>query len=161
MVGIGPYNLGQEIASLPEGYLEEFRDYHYDKYQREYGINRRFSNEVFYSPTHRNLLGKECIHNVVSAVDGKIFKIMFRFITPETQEWEDFRSLLMDELRQLHGMPTNITQLDEYHFISIWDGDYCNAIIDSNMMGTSLIYTSAAPRKAPFRWIWKAFSKLG
>jgi hypothetical protein len=88
--GINEYILDRPIAELPEASIREFWASDYDSFVHDYGIVRNFPGEVFYRAKNNKFLGRECIHTCVAALDGKIYKVLFRFITPSTQEYEAF-----------------------------------------------------------------------
>jgi hypothetical protein len=159
MAGINEYILGREIASLPEDSVVEFRDPQYDLFNREYGIKRLFSDEIFYAATNRIFLDRECIHTIISTLEGKIYKVMFRYITPNEDEYESFRADAIQEMYDRHGQPSKKKQVDAFRSITIWDGSFGNVIVDADMLGTSVIYTSSQLRKRPFYWLWKLIAK--
>jgi|SRR6516225_9484311 hypothetical protein len=146
MEGINEYILDRSIAELPEDSIQEFWDIDYGMFERGYGIVRIFPGEVFYSAKNNIFLGRECIHTVVAALNGKIYKVLFRFISPSTQEYDAFREDAYNYLTDKFGPPTKARRPSEFERISIWDGDFGNVILDINMLGTSVIYTSSVLR---------------
>jgi len=117
-----------------------------------------FNGEVFYSAKNDTFLGREC-RTVFATLDSTIYKVLFRYITPDTDEYNKFRDDAVEELCRLHGMPTETKRIDEWHIIGIWDGAFGNAILDTDMLGTSVIYTSSMLRKRPFHWLWQLLTR--
>jgi hypothetical protein len=146
MEGINEYVLDRPIAELPEGSVQEFSNWNYESFEQDYGIVRSFPGEVFYRATNNNFIGRECIHTLIAAVQGKIYKVLFRFISPSTPEYEAFREGAIAYLVDKFGEPSEARRLSEFHKIAIWDGDFGNVILDGDMLGTSIIFTSSALR---------------
>jgi hypothetical protein len=147
MEGINEYVLDRPIAELPEGSVQEFSNWNYESFEQEYGIVRSFPGEVFYRATNNNdFIGRECIHTLIAAVQGKIYKVLFRFISPSTPEYDSFREDAYDYLVDKFGNPSKTRRLSEFHKISIWNVNFGNVILDVDMLGTSIIFTSSALR---------------
>jgi hypothetical protein len=148
MEGINEYILDRSIAELPEDSIREFWDLDYETFARDYGIVRHFPGEVFYRAKSNIFLGRECLHTAVAALNGKIYKVLFRFIfiSPSTQEYDAFREDAYDYLADKFGSPTETRRPSEFDKISIWDADFGNVILHIDMLGTSVIYTSSVLR---------------
>ncbi len=146
MEGINEYILDRSVAELPEGSIREFWEVDYEMFAHDYGIVRNFSGEVFYRAKNNIFLGRECLHAAVAALNGKIYKVLFRFISPSTQDYNAFREDAYDYLTDKFGAPTETRRLSEFDKISIWDGDFGNVILHADMLGTSVIYTSSLLR---------------
>jgi len=147
MEGINEYILDRPIADLTDASIREFWDYDYDKFAREYGIVRNFPGEVFYHANNNKFLDRECFHTVVAARDGKIYKILFRFISRSTEEYVAFQEDAYDYLTHKFGNPSETRRLSEFHKISVWDGRFGNVILEIDMLGVNVIYTSSMLRK--------------
>lgn len=148
MEGINEYLLDRPIGDLPEGSVQEFWSFWYETFEQDYGIVRMFPGEVFYRATNNSFLGRECIHTLIGALDGKIYKVLFRFITPSTPEYDSFREDALAYLLNKFGNPSEARKLSKvpHHAIGIWNGNFGNVILDSDMLGTSIIFTSSALR---------------
>lgn len=79
-------------------------------------------------------------------MQGKIYKVLFHFISPSTPEYEAFREGAIAYLVDKFGEPSEARRLSEFQKIAIWDGDFGNVILDGDMLGTSIIFTSSALR---------------
>jgi hypothetical protein len=143
--GINEYILNRPIADLPENSVSEFGDADYDILAREHGIVCNFRGEVFYRAENNQFIGRECIHTLIATLDGKIYKVLFGFISPSTKEDDAFREDAYDYLFHKFGDPSQIRKLSEFHKISIWDTGFGNVILDAGV-GTSVIFTSAHVR---------------
>ena len=147
MEGINEYVLDRPIAELPEGSVQEFSNWNYESFKQDYGIVRSFPGEVFYRATNNNdFIGRECIHTLIAAVQGKVYKVLFRFISPSNPKYDSFREDAYDCLVDKFGNPSETRGLSEFRKISIWDVNFGNVILDFDMFGTSIIFTSSALR---------------
>jgi hypothetical protein len=149
--------LDRPIAELPEGSVSEFWSLWYKLFEQDYGIVRSFPGEVFYRATNNNFIGRECIHTLIATLQGKIYKVLFRFISPSTPEYESFREDAVAYLVDKFGEPSKVRRLSDFQSIAIWDGDFGNVILDWDMLGTSIIFTSSALRPKKPSWLKRFF----
>jgi len=134
------YRLDAEVASYGPLLIPFGRE----GYEWAGGIGRRplFRGEEFYWAEQNWFLGRECQQAMVSAIDGRIHKISFRFHDTEPTACMDIREAAYKFIAGSLGVHSQLQEVGSDHKLAIWEVSNGNVIIEAEGYDTEIITTT-------------------
>ena len=160
--GINNYILEKPVADFSHGLLWPFIDVEYDTCRKDFGIQRSFPGEVFYTAADNVFLGKKATRAIVMAAQGKVAKIYFVFIHKTESDCREFLHDANRHLSTKYGPPSGIHDTERERNTVFWDKSFGNVTIETNLFWyrTAIIYTSFRVRLRTRGWLSRILGSL-
>lgn len=144
---INGYKIDTDISSYGDS-LCPFGRQGYE-WAREIGRQPFFKGEKYYWVVEdRNFLGRECGVAMVSAINGKIYKISYHFHDTQADDCVAIREATYNFIARALGEHTEIQEVDSDHKVILWQTKSGNVILELDCLETELILTSNSVRNA-------------
>ncbi|SRR6266568_1566908 len=152
--GINSYTLDKLVTEFRHGSLWEFLDFEYESCRNDFGIERRFPEEVFYRAANNVFLGRESTPAIVAALKGKVYKIYFGFVHSTEERCREFLCDASDHFRAKYGLPSGTREVDSEQETVFWDRSFGNVTLETNLFWqrNAIIYTSCSVRPRKRAW---------
>ena len=150
---INRYKLDTDVSSYGES-LTPFGQGGYE-WAEMFGRVPQFRGEEYYWVEDRLFLGRECKQAMLAAMNGKIYKISFRYHDSETDACVSVRKKAYDFFKNSLGEQTEFNEIAPDHKIILWQTDSGNAILELDDFDTELILTSNSVKSAKKISSWK------
>ena len=165
--GINGYMLETLVTNFPYGSLWELLDFEYEACRKNFGIERKFSGEVFYRAANDVFLGRASTPAIVAALRGKIYKIYFGFMHITEEDCREFLRSASDHFGAQYGPPSATCEINREQKTVFWDRSFGNVSLetDSFWCRNAIIYTSSVVRPRKRAWFGRVrsigFRKFG
>ncbi len=158
--GINSYTLEKPVADFRHGSLWEFIDFEYETCRKDFGIQRRFPREVFYRAVDKVFLGKEAMPAIVTALEGKVYKIHFGFMHITEKDCLEFLRSASDYFGAKYGLPSGDREINKEQKAVSWDRAFGNVTLETDLFWrrNAIIYTSSVVRPKKRAWFGRILS---
>ena len=112
------------------------------------GRRRMFKGEEFYWAADQVFLGRECPQAMLATINGKIYKISYRFSDTQVTECKAIRDKAVDFIVGALGEHPEIVIVDSDHKSLIWQTNCGNVVLDADCLETEIILTSNSVKNA-------------
>jgi hypothetical protein len=152
--GINSYTLDKPVADFRHGALWEFVDFEYEACRKDFGIDRRFRGEVFYSAADNVFLGRASRPAIVAALEGRVHKIYFGFMHVTEEDCQEFLRKASDHFSAKYGPPSGTRAINREQKTVFWDKSFGNLTLemDSFWCRNTIIYSSRRVRPKERTW---------
>ncbi len=158
--GINSYTLEKPVADFRHGSLWEFIDFEYETCRKDFGIQRRFPGEVFYRAVDKVFLGKEAMPAIVTALEGKVYKIHFGFMHITEKDCLEFLRSASDYFGAKYGLPSGDREINKEQKAVFWDRTFGNVTLETDLFWrrNAITYTSSVVRPKKRAWLGRILS---
>lgn len=143
---INRYKLDTDVSSYGES-LVPFGHEAYG-WANMFGRKLQFRGEEYYWAMDSVFLGRECKQAMLAAINGKIYKMSFRYHDSETDACVSVREKAYDFFKNSLGEHTEFNEIAPDHKIILWQTQSGNAILELEGFDTELILTSNSVKSA-------------
>jgi hypothetical protein len=140
--GINSYKLDTDIA-LYSGSLVPFGTEAYEL-AKSFGRPRRFKGELYYWALDNNFLGRTCAQAMISAINGTIRKIAFRFHDTNSDACVQIREAAYSFIADQLGPHRQFAEVGSDHKVFMWGTPGGNVVLELDCFDTEIVLTSAS-----------------
>jgi len=159
--GINGYTLEKLVADFPYGSLWEFHDFEYEACRKDFGLERKFSGEVFYRAANNVFLGRASTPAIVGSLDGKVYKIYFAFMHRTEEDCREFLRSVSHHLGTKYGVPSGLREINREQKMVCWDRSFGNVSLETDLFWcrNAIIYTSSVVRPKRRAWLGRMLDR--
>jgi hypothetical protein len=144
--GINSYQLDSDVNDYCN-VLIPFGSGSYN-WAKTFGRQPLFKGEKYYWAEDNKFLGRDCSQAIIAAINGKIYKIAYRFHDTQENSCIEIRERAYKYIAGQLGKYTQIDEFDTDHKVISWQTQTGNVILDLDGLDTELILTSSSVRSA-------------